>query len=220
MRGRWADDVERSLRSTACADGTHDDCPHVTGLGGGLNPVRIRIELGAVVCKCECHAECPIHVTSARMTVPVRRWREECSCPGAATERQAFASASGPEQSGDCARNAHDACPHMLHIGGGVNPLRFRPEIGASACTCECHACCPVTITDDRMTAPLRVWLESCSCPGVSRFREEMTRTKRNSRARREAGDATRAARQGKSRDEIKERYVAELRSRGLDVPR
>jgi hypothetical protein len=80
MHTPWADEFERALRSQACARDRHDACSHLTGYGGGLNPRRLRLEFGAMLCKCECHSSCP--VTSSRAAVRVRTWREMCSCPG------------------------------------------------------------------------------------------------------------------------------------------
>jgi hypothetical protein len=84
MRNWIADVFERSLRSPACGDGTHDDCPHKCGYGGGPNPRRLRLESGLVLCKCECHSSCP--VTGNRAAVPEEEWRESCTCPGAEEE--------------------------------------------------------------------------------------------------------------------------------------
>lgn len=55
------------------------------GFGGGLNPRRLRLEVGEGLCKCECHSPCP--VTSKRVTVSAQAWRESCTCPGAEAER-------------------------------------------------------------------------------------------------------------------------------------
>jgi hypothetical protein len=85
MHNPWADEFEREQRSRDCAHGTHDDCPHLDGFGGGLNPRRLRLESGAGLCQCQCHSSCP--VTSKRMAVPLATWRESCGCPGAAAER-------------------------------------------------------------------------------------------------------------------------------------
>jgi hypothetical protein len=93
MRNRWADEFERAHRSPACVHGTHNDCPHLYGFGGGLNPRRFRLEFGAGLCKCDCHSSCP--VTSRRVTVPMQAWRESCSCPGSADERIRQDEASG-----------------------------------------------------------------------------------------------------------------------------
>jgi hypothetical protein len=86
MRNRWADEFERSLRSEACADGRHDECPHLDGFVTGLNPRRLRFESGAGLCKCDCHSSCTV-TSSNRVAVSVKTWRECCTCPGAAAER-------------------------------------------------------------------------------------------------------------------------------------
>jgi hypothetical protein len=83
------------------------------------------------------------------------------------------------------------------------------------------------------MTVPFKVWRESCTCPGADAerhrlddgvsdppdFGELREEARRRSRARREAFEATRARAAGKSREEIRKMYVAELRARGLKVP-
>ncbi len=147
MRNPWADEFERSHRSPGCVHGTHDDCPHLYGFGGGLNPRRLRVEFGAGLCKCPCHSSCP--VTSRRMTVPATTWRESCNCPGAEHER------TRQEQAGE----------------------EF-PD-----------------------------------------FREHMARHQRESQSRREAVHAVRTMAAGRNREEIKDLYLAELRSRGLKIP-
>lgn len=147
MRNRWADEFERAHRTPACVRGAHDDCPHLYGFGGGLNPRRLRLEFGAGLCKCECHSSCP--VTSRRVTVQVQTWRQSCSCPGAAAER------ARQDEAGE----------------------EF-PD-----------------------------------------FREEMAKSQRATQLRREAAEAVRARAAGKSREELKDLYTAELRSRGLKIP-
>lgn len=106
MRNWMADVFERSLRSPACADGTHDDCPHMCGYGGGPNPRRLRLESGVVLCKCECHSSCP--VTGKRTAVPEAEWRESCTCSGTEGERtrrdQADGSSRGYLEALDTAR--------------------------------------------------------------------------------------------------------------------
>jgi len=148
VRNRWADEFERAHRTPACLRGAHDDCPHLYGFGGGLNPRRLRLEFGAGLCKCECHSSCP--VTCRRVTVQAQTWRQSCSCPGAAAER------ARQDEAGE----------------------EF-PD-----------------------------------------FREEMAKYQRASQLRREAAEAVRARAAGKSREELKDLYIAELRSRGLNIPR
>jgi hypothetical protein len=147
MRNRWADEFERSLRSEACHDGLHNECPHFDGFAAGLNPRRMRFEAGAGLCKCDCHSSCPI--TSTRITVSPRTWRQSCTCPGAEAER-------------------------IRHDQAGVE----FPD-----------------------------WDEL-----QARYRQE-------SQSQREAFQAARASAEGKSREEIKDLYLAELRSRGLGIP-
>jgi len=131
-----------------------------------------------------------------------------------------------------CKRAVHDDCPHESRIGGGFNPWRLRPEFGAMLCRCPCHASCPVTSTD-RLSVPMKAWYTSCTCPGaevarqrlddagikVRDFAEMREERQRRSRAGKEAVAATRARAAGKSREDIREIYIAELRARNLKVP-
>lgn len=72
----------------ACARGAHDDCPHLSGAGGGFNPRRLRLEFGAGLCPCACHSSCPVVIRDRRMTTPLADWHASCTCPGAERERQ------------------------------------------------------------------------------------------------------------------------------------
>lgn len=132
----------------------------------------------------------------------------------------------------ECVGDDHAECPHMMYpLGGGLNPRRLRLEIGAGLCTCDCHASCPVT--SDRLTVKFGVWQELCTCPGADaeRVRQEQDGTqppdfaelwatsRQQRQVRRAAFDATKANAAGKTRDELKEMYVGELRSRDLTIP-
>lgn len=55
--------------------------------------------------------------------------------------------------------------------------------------------------------------------PELSDFGERYEQTCQRSRARREAFETVRARAAGKSRDQIREMYVAELTSRGVAIP-
>jgi hypothetical protein len=132
-----------------------------------------------------------------------------------------------------CAREEHQDCPHLSGMGGGFNPRRLRPEFGAGLCPCVCHCSCPVTITTSRLTVPMKTWHTSCTCPGaeperqrladhgieIRDFSEMREDAQRLARARKEAYEAARAHAAGKSREEIREIYLAERRARGLPVP-
>ncbi len=118
-------------------------------------------------------------------------------------------------------------------MGGGFNPRRLRLEFGAGLCPCACHSTCPVTITANRLTVPMKTWHTSCSCPGAEQERQRFAEdgfeirdfgemredAQRLARARKEAYEAARARAAGKSRAEIREIYLAERRTRGLKVP-
>ncbi|HEY1621964.1 MAG TPA: hypothetical protein VGG25_30375 [Streptosporangiaceae bacterium] len=57
------------------------------------------------------------------------------------------------------------------------------------------------------------------TAPELSDFGERYEQARQRSRARREAFEAVRARAAGKSRDQIREMYVAELTSRGVAIP-
>lgn len=129
-----------------------------------------------------------------------------------------------------CARDGHRECPHFFGMGGGWRNL-LRLEFDAGLCQCSCHNACPLGGTS-RRSVPFKVWLDSCACPGADRARQRFAevgeppsfdavheRQERDSTARKEAFQAARRAAAGKSRDEIRDLYVAELRSRGLEPP-
>jgi hypothetical protein len=130
-----------------------------------------------------------------------------------------------------CRRGAHDDCPHMCGLGGGFNPRRFRVEFGAALCKCDCHSPCP--ITGSRVTVPVKSWQDSCSCTGAAQergrqaqtgtgfpdFKAHMARSQRQAEARREAFRAAEARAAGRSREEIREIYLSELRIRDLKIP-
>ncbi|HET9081733.1 MAG TPA: hypothetical protein VFO01_14650 [Trebonia sp.] len=141
-----------------------------------------------------------------------------------------------------CLRDVHAECPHMLSTGGGFNPSWLRPEFGVGLCSCDCHAPCPVSrekrlvsglgLVTGWATVPARTWLESCTCPGAEAerlrldqagyefpdFDEVAEQARQRHQPRREAFDAARAQAAGKSREQVKELYLAELRARGQET--
>jgi len=133
-----------------------------------------------------------------------------------------------------CGRGAHGDCAHFVTVGGGFNPRRLRLEFGAGLCPCTCHSSCPVATMGKRLTVSPRAWRESCTCPGAGQGRRRLDEAgvefpefgeiwddaRRRSRARKEAFESARAQAAGKSRDQIRGIYVAELKARGLEVPR
>lgn len=132
-----------------------------------------------------------------------------------------------------CARDAHRDCGHVgTAARRPVFPDRLQSII--ALCRCGCHAACPLA---DRMPVPLTVWQQLCACPGAEQqrvwkedpndpfpgYREMRDRGQRESRERNEAGTAAfRAAREaapGKSREEVRDVYISELRARGQEIP-
>jgi hypothetical protein len=86
---------DRIRRTLACTRETHRECPHFVGMGGGgLNPRRLRLEFGTVLCQCPCHGACPLSGTG-RWAVPFKLWRDSCACPGADRARQRMAETGG-----------------------------------------------------------------------------------------------------------------------------
>jgi len=83
------------------------------------------------------------------------------------------------------------------------------------------------------VTVSARTWRDSCACPGSEAERAEwerlgfgppdpgelFTEARRRQQARREAFNAVKAHTAGKSLEEIRERYVTELRARGEEPP-
>jgi hypothetical protein len=79
----------------------------------------------------------------------------------------------------------------------------------------------------------MKAWYTSCTCPGAEQERQHLDEAgievrdfselreeaRRRSKARRAAFEAARACAAGKSREEIREIYVAELRARDLKIP-
>ena len=122
-----------------------------------------------------------------------------------------------------CARGKHAQCPHSISSEWGFNPRRMRLESGTELCPCDCHASCAV-LTDRRpaagmITIPRRTWLESCTCPGAKAARAAQEKIPRQRVYRRGAFQAAKAQAADKSREEIRELYLAELSARGLKAP-
>jgi hypothetical protein len=127
-----------------------------------------------------------------------------------------------------CVCEQHQDCPHYFTAGVGFSLRRLRPEFDAILCQCSCHASCPVAVTTRQVTVPVKDWYASCTCPGAGRTRQtfdqhggvpDFDQARERARARQEAYQAARARAPGKSRDDIKEIYLAELDTRGMKAP-
>jgi hypothetical protein len=79
------DERDAGWLSLDCSSGAHDHCAHRMGAGGGFNPRHLRVEFGTVLCRCPCHASCPL---AGQDTVSSHDWDVYCSCPGAQRARE------------------------------------------------------------------------------------------------------------------------------------
>jgi hypothetical protein len=136
-------------------------------------------------------------------------------------------------RSRSCAGDAHRDCGHV-RAAVRKPASGHRLESTIALCRCACHAACPLV---DRMPVPLHVWQKLCACPGAEKqrawkedqgepwpgakeYREKQQRESQERReARRQATQAAREAAPGKTRDEVRDIYIAELRARGQKVP-
>lgn len=87
MADRRPPSDEERERTSACR-GAHVDCPHLHGSGGGFNLRRLRFEFGQQLCRCPCHAGCPVQYEPNRLAVPREAWHASCTCLGADAARQ------------------------------------------------------------------------------------------------------------------------------------
>jgi hypothetical protein len=132
-----------------------------------------------------------------------------------------------------CAGDAHKTCGH---VGFASPPVPGRcAESTIVLCRCSCHRVCP--LARRKGTVPATVWQPRCACPGAEHARtshgnpgealsgfEEFWKTykaesRQRSEARKEAFNAALGAASGKPDNEIRDPYIAGLRTRGLEIP-
>ena len=71
-----------------CTRTDHDRCPHWAGMRMPLRPWRRPTSPDMVLCRCPCHAECPL---ADERSVLRELWDEQCVCPGAEVARASLA---------------------------------------------------------------------------------------------------------------------------------
>lgn len=132
-----------------------------------------------------------------------------------------------------CVGDDHRECGHVrIGFRGFLTAARLQSTI--VLCGCNCHASCPLA---DRAPVPLTVWQQLCVCPGGERYRvwkedakepwpgaaESWERTRRKTVhrifVRREAFRAAEAVANGKTRAQVRDIYLAELRARDQETP-
>jgi len=132
-----------------------------------------------------------------------------------------------------CFEGSHNDCGH---IGAAIRTAKIRRRLESTVilCRCPCHASCTLA---GRMPVSLTVWQLLCACPGAEferswredpdepwpGAREHWERSQRESQerhdARRDAFRAAKDAASGKTREETRDIYLAELRARGQEIP-
>jgi hypothetical protein len=135
------------------------------------------------------------------------------------------------QRSPACESDSHRECPHGFARGGGFNPRRFRLEFGHVLCRCDCHQSCP--LSGRRAAVSPALWRDCCVCPGaaatqarmaglgieVPDFRADLAERRRKSELRRAAASQVRASAAGRSREQVRQLYLAALAERGLPAP-
>jgi hypothetical protein len=144
-----------------------------------------------------------------------------------------------PLRSMSCLAGTHAECGHLGAMTYGRRDAG-RPSL--VLCQCGCHSACP--LAGWSLVVSRAIWEGLCTCAGTElaavkldgarrdapdfdefkrTWRERREKSARESdkrvAGRREAFEAARAASAGKSGEQIRELYVAELRARGLTVP-
>jgi hypothetical protein len=141
--------------------------------------------------------------------------------------------APAPGRSRACANETHETCGHVT---AAIPGARRRSATTILLCRCSCHRACPLARRKEAVA--VTAWRQRCSCPGAEQARHGQgdpgeslpsledwwettydSESRQRSEARKEAFNAARAVASGKTRDEIRVRFAAELRARGLEVP-
>jgi hypothetical protein len=134
----------------------------------------------------------------------------------------------------DCREGRHEECGHWLGSGSVRNLRRLRRDRFTILCGCDCHSSC--LVTSEKNTVGDLAWRQSCTCPGaealrrildevvilpfgVRDFAEKWAESRHEFKSRREAFKAAQASVAGQDREQLKDLYVAELRSRGRKIP-
>jgi hypothetical protein len=108
-----------------------------------------------------------------------------------------------------CRAGSHDRCFHRNDYGGGF-PKRLHGGFQITLCGCDCHAACPLVgygqVSD-------REWEMTCSCPGAEQVQRITRRQHEDDQRVRAAMDVVQARAGGKTRAEIHEMLITELRA-------
>ena len=109
----------------------------------------------------------------------------------------------------DCGSGRHGRCTHRNPSEKGF-PKRLRDGFTIALCGCDCHAACPLTGHADVSD---REWEESCSCPGAQLPRDFYRARREGDQRLRAAAAAVQAESAGKTRTEIRQLLISELKA-------
>jgi hypothetical protein len=115
----------------------------------------------------------------------------------------------------DCGSGRHGRCTHRNPTEQGF-PRRLRDGFKITLCGCDCHAECPLTGHAD---ASDREWEQACSCPGAQVPRNFYRARREGDQRLRTAADAVQAQAVGKTRPEIRQLVINELRTGSGPLP-
>ena len=115
----------------------------------------------------------------------------------------------------DCGSGRHGRCIHRNPYEKGF-PKRLRDGFKITLCDCDCHAACPLT---GRADVSDREWEESCSCPGAQLPRDFYRKRRDGDQRLRAAAAAVQAESAGKTRTEIRQLLINELKTGSGPLP-
>ena len=115
----------------------------------------------------------------------------------------------------DCRSGRHGRCTHRNPSDKGF-PKRLRDGFKITLCGCDCHAACPLTSQADVSD---REWEMSCSCPGAGLPRDFYRARREGDQRLRAAAAAVQAESVGKTRTEIRQLLINELKAGSGPLP-
>jgi hypothetical protein len=115
----------------------------------------------------------------------------------------------------DCGSGRHGRCTHRNPSEKGF-PKRLRDGFKIALCGCDCHVACPLTGQADVSD---REWEQACSCPGAQLPRDFYRARRMGDQRLRAAAAAVQAESAGKSRTEIRQLLISELKTGSGPLP-
>jgi len=115
----------------------------------------------------------------------------------------------------DCGSGRHGRCAHRNPTEKGF-PRRLRDGFKIALCGCDCHAACPLTGQAD-VSDP--EWEVSCSCPGAQLPRDFYRNRREGDQRLRTAAGTVQAQAVGKTRPEIRQLLINELKAGSGPLP-